>query len=370
MGVPEKAYCFSAIPLYVMRMANVIILGEALLLLVFSVFQLLLFFLRNRQDAAFLKPLQRMHAILLAQALIEFILNYALMHFLSIDPTGITTSLVVFQKAPLLYALMVLEVFITPLTIYYLFMTVFRLGGISVTKQRRFAVLTPIVVFMAWSLLGQLTIPLLYSLGAHAQEIHRITRTINFYFFGLLQLVGVTFACSVWFRNRSECRDPEQKKFGDLLIFSIIANMAITCLAGLITGVLSIDTSVSVTSHSTLVAGLAYCSALPYFLVEYAIFRYSVHVFGTQSAAGATQADAADYSIPEGFFDVYRITKREAEIAGFLSQGLSNKEICARLEISHGTVKNHVSNIFGKLGIQSRFEMLGKIVEFKTNPSR
>jgi len=37
-----------------------------------------------------------------------------------------------------------------------------------------------------------------------------------------------------------------------------------------------------------------------------------------------------------------------------LAQGASNREIADRLVISEGTVKNHVSNILGKLQAENR----------------
>ncbi len=47
-------------------------------------------------------------------------------------------------------------------------------------------------------------------------------------------------------------------------------------------------------------------------------------------------------------------TEREAQVLALLTRGASNKEIAAALFISDGTVKNHVTAIFGKLGVQDR----------------
>lgn len=48
------------------------------------------------------------------------------------------------------------------------------------------------------------------------------------------------------------------------------------------------------------------------------------------------------------------LTAREREILDGLARGLANKEIAARLNLSEGTVKNYVSVIFQKLGVQDR----------------
>lgn len=48
------------------------------------------------------------------------------------------------------------------------------------------------------------------------------------------------------------------------------------------------------------------------------------------------------------------LSDRELEILLRLANGDSNKEIAARLFITEGTVKNHVTNILGKLGVRDR----------------
>ncbi|MEM8828950.1 MAG: response regulator transcription factor [Cyanobacteria bacterium P01_G01_bin.19] len=45
---------------------------------------------------------------------------------------------------------------------------------------------------------------------------------------------------------------------------------------------------------------------------------------------------------------------RELTILRLLGQGKSNKEIAQSLHLSSGTVRNHLSNIFGKLGVRDR----------------
>lgn len=48
------------------------------------------------------------------------------------------------------------------------------------------------------------------------------------------------------------------------------------------------------------------------------------------------------------------LTKREIEILCLVAEGLFNKEIAYKLSISEKTVKNHVSNIFKKIGVSDR----------------
>jgi DNA-binding NarL/FixJ family response regulator len=48
------------------------------------------------------------------------------------------------------------------------------------------------------------------------------------------------------------------------------------------------------------------------------------------------------------------LTKREMEVLITVANGMSNKEIAANLHISERTVKNHISNIFKKIGVSDR----------------
>ncbi|MDY7040596.1 MAG: response regulator transcription factor [Chloroflexota bacterium] len=49
-----------------------------------------------------------------------------------------------------------------------------------------------------------------------------------------------------------------------------------------------------------------------------------------------------------------KLTRREEEVLDLVAGGLSNREIAERLSLSEGTVKNHVSNILGKLQANDR----------------
>ncbi len=57
------------------------------------------------------------------------------------------------------------------------------------------------------------------------------------------------------------------------------------------------------------------------------------------------------------------LTPREHEVLRLIALGLSNRDIAERLVLSEGTVKSHVHNLIGKLGAESRTQVLARARE-------
>lgn len=61
------------------------------------------------------------------------------------------------------------------------------------------------------------------------------------------------------------------------------------------------------------------------------------------------------------------LTPRELEVLAALAEGLTNKAIARRLDISLHTVKFHVESLFRKLGARTRTEAVAKAAERRRN---
>ncbi len=57
------------------------------------------------------------------------------------------------------------------------------------------------------------------------------------------------------------------------------------------------------------------------------------------------------------------LTERETEVLRLMAAGLSNREIADELVLAMGTVKAHLHNIYGKLGVRGRVEAAARARE-------
>jgi len=71
------------------------------------------------------------------------------------------------------------------------------------------------------------------------------------------------------------------------------------------------------------------------------------------SRALAVDSESTAAGVPER-----TLTTREVEVIKLVAEGLRNKEIAGRLGIAEGTVKIHLHNIYDKLGVDGRLELV------------
>ena len=76
------------------------------------------------------------------------------------------------------------------------------------------------------------------------------------------------------------------------------------------------------------------------------------------AAASALLSDAAPRS--EVDRHAWSLTAREAEVMAHVARGLSNREIARACFLAEKTVKNHLNNIFPKMGVATRAEAMSR----------
>jgi DNA-binding CsgD family transcriptional regulator len=94
-------------------------------------------------------------------------------------------------------------------------------------------------------------------------------------------------------------------------------------------------------------------SSIPYGLYGIFVIIYFLNYF--------VPASVQDDQVFEAFVARHGITEREREIILKVVQGKSNADIARDLVVSLATVKTHLHNIYAKIGVNSRYNLLARV---------
>lgn len=93
-------------------------------------------------------------------------------------------------------------------------------------------------------------------------------------------------------------------------------------------------------------------------------------------AAGGSLLDPRGMSVvlerlrsPRPLDPLEQLSEQERKILGLIGEGLTNREIAARLFLAEKTVKNYVSNVLAKLGLQRRTQVAVLATELRQGGS-
>ena len=100
--------------------------------------------------------------------------------------------------------------------------------------------------------------------------------------------------------------------------------------------------------------------ATSYLLKNVIAQKLAEAIRATQSGKRTLSPEVAqtliDATLNVSLAEKHSLTKREEEVLGLLTKGLSNADIAEQLDVSKFTIKNHVSSILAKLKVSSRTE--------------
>ncbi|MFC1738384.1 response regulator transcription factor [Planctomycetota bacterium] len=63
----------------------------------------------------------------------------------------------------------------------------------------------------------------------------------------------------------------------------------------------------------------------------------------------------------------FHLTDRELQIAKLVCRGINNEDIAVKLKIQHGTVKTHIRNIYRRVRIKNKIQMVLKFLDTVIN---
>ena len=140
----------------------------------------------------------------------------------------------------------------------------------------------------------------------------------------------------------------------------VVVGMTFFAIFGVIAGGLAIK----VAAPLMLIAGGAALSRLrPQAVLPERVLR---RLYPEPPAAVLESADASafpDEPRPPAEELVEPVSARELEVLRLIDGGLSNGQIAERLTLAPSTVKTHINNLYGKLGVQTRVQALNRARE-------
>lgn len=84
------------------------------------------------------------------------------------------------------------------------------------------------------------------------------------------------------------------------------------------------------------------------------------HVLTEEEPAWSAFVSEFERFLPHGPSEFPGLSAREMEVLGRIAQGLDNAQIAAHLGLSEKTVKNHITRIFAKIGVENRSQAIVK----------
>ncbi len=128
---------------------------------------------------------------------------------------------------------------------------------------------------------------------------------------------------------------------------------------------------------STVLLNISYLVVVIIFAIIFIMFEpFLLYAMRRKFEEPVADAPAETESVPEEIAPVAKeqapnpldlLTKRETEIVNLIGCGHSNGDIAKMLFISEHTVKDHTKNIYRKLEVHSRFELMALINRIKDN---
>jgi DNA-binding CsgD family transcriptional regulator len=134
---------------------------------------------------------------------------------------------------------------------------------------------------------------------------------------------------------------------------TFILGLLIFATIGYLESIRSFTRMLRVSESSQSTPGGFLVSSIPYALYGIFLIVYFLRYF----VPASVEVDA----LFEAFLEKYGVTGREREIILMVVQGKSNVDIARELVVSLATVKTHLHNIYGKIGVKSRYDLLARV---------
>ena len=214
------------------------------------------------------------------------------------------------------------------------------------------------LVGIKYVLLEKIVTIVLLTVSLYIDYIELYFPQLSFYviFRGLISLMVLYLPLRGLFFVLSREKKGKLKRNGKLNAFFV--------LAVIIAVAFNIEFIVGL-SGFRIIPGRMFFSELLGFYYCLVALLYAVNHIKNEVDESDGSVDLSQKTLMEQFREAYGLTSRETEICLLVAQGLTNHQISESAFISVGTVKVHTHNIYQKLGISKRSQILDMLSSFK-----
>jgi DNA-binding CsgD family transcriptional regulator len=342
--------------------AHVVILVQFVLLLSSVLLSGVSFFVGRRDHPSYARSAGWLQLALASLLALDLALFYVGTNLLRSNPGSASGSGLYAPDSPLTFALNALLSAGIPMLVYRILCLVSRLSADASGSRFRVPARIVAAAMGAWLLAVNAGILATRPFSIFSRSLIAIRDAVTVWILYPAAIAASVFGLAAWLPGRKRVSDARLRRFGDANVAALILYLLSVAVGSFLVSI-GIFGGKSGPAWSILMQG----PMLPALVLDSSM----AWLYSRQGGApprerqGMALAVLGCDGVPEGFYVRYRLTPRERAVCALLAQGLVNKEICRRLEVSHGTVKNHVSNIFAKLGVSSRFELLGRLRDFR-----
>jgi DNA-binding CsgD family transcriptional regulator len=238
------------------------------------------------------------------------------------------------------YALWITLVSILLTTVLLFVVSRYMVGQIPITaSQRKLGnrILTVIIlIFLVLSLFFILV-------KSQGNWVVAMNQTFSYHFFSGSMLMVLPGIVALIYRKRATDWEQEQ----------LLRGISVTFLPLIFTFPIDL---IFFRNHTFKIAYLSFAVFVVY--LYFFISRHYFHDFDTPCLQD---------ELPNTFLEAQGVSEREQEIISLLVEGKTNREIAQRLFISENTVKTHVKNIYGKLGVSNRVQLFSLLRGTRTS---
>ncbi len=187
-------------------------------------------------------------------------------------------------------------------------------------------------------------------LSTHLDEAQNIIQLkFGYQVLSVWYLLSFTYAIVLGFTALQQAWNTDKRNF--------ILGLLIFATFGYIESLLTFWENLRTSTVSLTIENGLLFSSIPYMLYGFFVIRHFL------SFAPPTPIEVDTPS--ENFLSTHAITDREREIILKVIEGKSNATIASELFISLATVKTHLHNIYTKIGVESRFDLLARVRSVK-----